>query len=110
VTADCVADKLAWKEKIAEAKRARDAKYANQEVFDIRILSDTTFPGSSHSSISLNCGKVLCSTPFGMTGLLNSSTREIRSTDNFYFLSAYSWPARTKDGRGWHNQRSMDWN
>lgn len=110
VTADCVADKLAWKEKIAEAKRARDAKYANQEVFDIRILSDTTFPGSSHSSISLNCGKVLCSTPFGMTGLLNSSTREIRSTDNFYFLSAYSWPARTKDGRGWNNQRSMDWN
>lgn len=65
VTADCVADKLAWKEKISEAKRAREAKHAHQELFDIRILSDTTFPGSSHSSISLNCGKVVCSTPFG---------------------------------------------
>jgi hypothetical protein len=66
LTADCLADKLAWKEKVTEAKRAREIKYASQELFDIRILSDTTFPGSSHSSISLNYGKVLCSTPFGM--------------------------------------------
>lgn len=65
LTADCLADKLAWKEKISEAKRVREVKYASQEVFDIRILSDTTFPGSSHSSISLNYGKVQCSTPFG---------------------------------------------
>ncbi|KAI9288028.1 CNH domain-containing protein [Umbelopsis sp. AD052] len=64
LTADCLADKLAWKEKITEAKRAREVKYASQELFDIRVLSDTTFPGSSHSSISLNFGKVLCSTPF----------------------------------------------
>lgn len=92
VTADCVADKLAWKEKIAEAKRARDAKYANQEVFDIRILSDTTFPGSSHSSISLNCGKVLCSTPFGMTGLLNSSTRKYVQLIIFTFFLLTAGP------------------
>jgi hypothetical protein len=69
VTADSVADKVIWKEKIAEAKRAWAASHADKEPFDIRILSDTTFPGSTHGSISLNFGKVLCSTPFSKSYL-----------------------------------------
>lgn len=64
VTADSVTDKAMWKEKIAEAKRAWAASHADKEPFDIRILSDTTFPGSMNGNISLNFGKVLCSTPF----------------------------------------------
>ncbi|CAM0136841.1 Rho guanine nucleotide exchange factor [Umbelopsis sp. WA50703] len=61
--ANSSAEKQQWKDKIDEAKESQRKKQGDREVFELRTLSDSTFPSTTSSSIS-GMGKVNCSTPF----------------------------------------------
>ncbi|KAG2185648.1 hypothetical protein INT44_002441 [Umbelopsis vinacea] len=61
--ANTTTEKQQWKEKIDEAKDALRKKHGDREVFELRTLSDSTFPSTTSSSIT-GMGKVNCSTPF----------------------------------------------
>jgi hypothetical protein len=54
--------RLAWKEKVVEAKSALEERDLDRQVFEIRSLSDTTFRGSGGQ---VQYGKVTCSVQFG---------------------------------------------
>jgi hypothetical protein len=52
--------RMAWKEKVVEAKAVLEERDLTRQVFEIRSLSDTTFRGSN--------GQVTCSVQFGKSG------------------------------------------
>ncbi|ORZ06022.1 CNH domain-domain-containing protein [Absidia repens] len=59
--------RLAWKEKVVEAKASFEQRDLCQQVFEIRSLSDTTFRGSGGQ---VQYGKVTCSVQFeGSNGI-----------------------------------------
>jgi hypothetical protein len=61
--AESAASRVEWKEKVVEAKAMLEMANMDKRVFEIRSLSDTTFGGSSASSLH-NHGKVTCTVPF----------------------------------------------
>ncbi|GAB5593532.1 RHO1 GDP-GTP exchange protein 2 [Umbelopsis nana] len=61
--ANTATEKQQWKDKIDEAKEALRKKQGDREVFELRTLSDATFPSTTSSSIA-GMGKINCSTPF----------------------------------------------
>lgn len=63
--------RMTWREKMVEAKAALEQAYPDNQVFEIRTLSDTTFAGSGAHNQAFNHGKVTCSIPFGRFLLLH---------------------------------------
>ncbi|KAI9317115.1 hypothetical protein BX666DRAFT_1857732 [Dichotomocladium elegans] len=59
-----------WKERIVAAKAAFERAHPENQAFEIRSLTDTTFTGSNAHGQTLNHGRVSCSIPFeGFNGI-----------------------------------------